>query len=144
MKKSATIIILLTVISQLVSAQTDEEAIKNVINNAYIGGIHNGGPIDDIRKGFHPSFVMMVLDNNEVKSVPIEQWIGNIEKSRAANKPAGEKAVAKYNIVNVAGSSASVVLDLSRGNKRIFTDNLLLYKFNEGWRIVSKNFYRYP
>jgi hypothetical protein len=144
MKRLAPIIILLSVITHFTFAQTDEDAIKQVINTAYIGGIHNGGPVDDIRKGFHPSFVMFVLDNNEIKSTPIEQWISNIEKSRAANKPAGEKAVAKYNIVNVAGTSASVVLDLHRGNKKVFTDNLLLYKFNDGWRIVGKNFYRYP
>lgn len=137
-------LVLTMVISQSLFAQSDDDAIKRVINTAYIGGIHNGGPIEDIRNGFHPSFVMMVLDKNEVKSVPIEQWIVNIEKSRAANKPAGEKAVAKFNAVNVTGSAASVVLDLYRGEKKVFTDNLLLYKFSEGWRIVSKNFYRYP
>lgn len=144
MKRVTRAAILLTLFAHFAYAQTDEDAIKQVINTAYVGGIHNGGPIDDIRKGFHPSFVMFVLDKNEVKTTPIEQWITNIEKSRAANKPAGEKAVAKFNIVNVAGTSASVVLDLHRGNKKVFTDNLLLYKFNEGWRIVGKNFYRYP
>jgi hypothetical protein len=137
-------IVLVALITQNVFAQNDDEAIRQVINTAYVGGIHNGGPVEEIRKGFHPSFVMMVLDNNEVKSVPIEQWISNIEKSRASGKTAGEKAVAKFNIVNVAGSSGSVVLDLTRGGKKVFTDNLLLYRFSEGWRIVSKNFYRYP
>jgi hypothetical protein len=144
MKRTAPFLTLFILLSQLAFSQTDDEAIRQVINTAYVGGIHNGGTIEDVRKGFHPSFVMMVLDKNDVKSVPIEQWIANIEKSRASGKPAGEKAVAKFNSVSVAGSSASVVLDLSRGNKKVFTDNLLLYKFSEGWRIVSKNFYRYP
>ncbi len=144
MKKLIHILLPLLFATGVSVAQNDDEAIKNVINTAYIGGIHNGGPIDDIRNGFHPSFVMFVLSNNEVKTTPIEEWITGIEKSRAANKPAAEKAVAKFDVVNVAGTSASVVLDLYRGNKKVFTDNLLLYKFNEGWRIVSKNFYRHP
>jgi Putative lumazine-binding len=126
-------------------AQSDDEAVKNTINSAYIGGIHNGGPIDDIRKGFHPSFIMFILNNNEVKSTTIDEWIGNIEKSRAANTAApANKAVAKFTSVAVSGTSASVTLDLFRGDKKVFTDNLLLYKFNEGWRIVAKNFYRHP
>jgi hypothetical protein len=125
-------------------AQTDEESVKEVINRAYLGGIHNGGPIDDIRNGFHPSFVMFVKSDNEVKSTTIEQWIAGIEKARqSANKPAGQ-AVARFLTVSVNGTAAAVVLDLYRDEKKVFTDNLLLYKFAEGWRIVGKNFYRHP
>lgn len=126
-------------------AQGDEEAVKQTINTAYIGGIHNGGPIDDIRKGFHPSFVMFVKNNNDTKSTTIEEWIGNIEKSRQSGgaKPANP-AVAKFQSVTVSGNAAAAVLDLYRGDKKVFTDNLLLYKFDEGWRIIAKNFYRHP
>lgn len=126
-------------------AQGDEDAVKQVINTAYIGGIHNGGPIDDIRKGFHPSFIMFVKNNNDIKSTTIEEWIGNIEKSRQSNtaKPANP-AVAKFQTVSISGTAAVATLDLYRGEKKIFTDNLLLYKFDEGWRIVGKNFFRHP
>jgi hypothetical protein len=124
----------------------EEDAVKQTINTAYVGGIHNDGPIEDIRKGFHPSFVMFVLNNNEIKSTTIDEWVGNIEKSRASKTaaPNQDKAVAKFISVIVSGTSASATLELHRGTKRIFTDNLLLYKFAEGWRIVGKNFYRHP
>jgi Putative lumazine-binding len=125
--------------------QTDEELVKQVVTNAYVLGIHNGGPVEDIRKGFHPSFNMLRMIDNAVKPLPIEEWIANIEKSRAqtpgTNPP---KTEGKFLNVTVAGSAANVVLELSRDNKKIFTDNLLLYKFTEGWRIVSKTFYRHP
>lgn len=143
MKAILTIVTLF--ITSFAVAQTDEEAVKATINSAYIGGIHNGGPVEDIRKGFHPSFVMFMLNNNEVKSTTIEEWITNLETSRASNpKPPANKAVAKFTNVVIAGTSASATLELYRGEKRVFTDNLLLYKFNEGWRIVGKNFYRHP
>src|SRR5688572_7287051 len=82
--------VILTAISINAFSQTDDDAVKQVINSAYVGGIHNGGPIDDIRKGFHPSFIMFVKNNNDVKTTTIEEWIGNLEKSRQAGaaKPA--------------------------------------------------------
>jgi hypothetical protein len=126
-------------------AQNDEAAIKQVINSAYVGGIHNGGPVADIRKGFHPSFIMFAKNNNDVKSTTLEEWITNIEKSRQSGGPApADPAVSNFKSVAVNGTAASVTLDLHRGNKKVFTDNLLLYKFDDGWRIVGKNFYRYP
>lgn len=125
-------------------AQSDEEAIKQVINSAYIGGIHNGGPVADIRRGFHPSFVMIAKSNNDVKTTALEDWISAIEKNRQSSPAPATPATAKFSAVQVNGFAAAVTLDLMRGDKKVFTDNLLLYKFDEGWRIVSKNFYRYP
>jgi hypothetical protein len=144
MKKTLSLILFLA-ITIASFAQSDEEAVKNAINTAYVGGIHNDGPIDDIRKGFHSSFVMFVLSNNEIKTTTIDEWVKNTEKSRAANPaPPATKSSAKFITVSVVGNSASVILDLYRGDKKVFTDNLLLYKFNEGWRIVAKSFYRHP
>lgn len=139
------ILALLCVVSFSSVAQTDEEKVMNVIQTAYIGGIHNGGPIEDIRNGFHPSFNMVRLVDNKVVLTPIEEWIAGIEKSRQQNTAAAPvKMEGKFVSTTVAGTSANVVLELSRGGKRIFTDHLLLYQFTEGWRIVSKTFYRYP
>lgn len=137
--------LVLAIVSFITTAQSDEADVKNVINTAYIGGIHNGGPVADIRKGFHPSFNMLRLMENEVKPLTIEEWIKNIETNRAKNPSAvAPKVEGKFISVSIAGTSASVVLELFREDKKIFTDHLLLYKFDEGWRIVSKTFYRHP
>lgn len=124
-------------------AQTDEEQVQQVVTTAYIGGIHNGGPIDDIRKGFHPTFNMLRLADNDVKPLAIEDWIANIEKSRGQQSSTPVKTSGKFVAVTVAGTAANVVLELYRNDKKIFTDNLLLYKFAEGWRIVSKTYHRH-
>jgi hypothetical protein len=125
-------------------AQTsDEEIIKAVIQTSYINGIQNGGSAEDIRKGFHPSFTMLRLVDNEVKPLPIEEWISNIEKNKAKNEPAPPKAEGKFINVDITGTAAIVKLDLFRNNKRTFTDYLVLYKFSEGWKIVSKTYFRY-
>ena len=135
----------LAAICSIAMAQTDEQDVKQVISTAYIDGIHNGGPIENIRKGFHPSFNMLRLVENEIKPLSIEEWVKNIELNRSKNTNTNQpKVEGNFIHVTVAGTSASVVLELSRSGKKIFTDHLLLYKFTEGWRIVSKTFYRYP
>ena len=132
-------------LSVAVFAQTEEDQIKAVITSAYINGIQNGGPIEDIRKGFHPSFVMQRFIDNEVKPLSIEEWIVNIEKSRAQNATASSvKTEGKFISISVVGTSANVALELYRADKKIFTDNLLLYKVKEDWRIVAKSYYRHP
>jgi hypothetical protein len=139
------LIIVFLLIGRAALAQSDEALVKEVVNSAYVSGIHNGGPVADIRKGFHPTFQMLRFMENDVKPFGIEEWITAIEKNHAqANATPAVRTEGKFVSVTVSGTVANVVLELYRGDKKIFTDNLLLYKFNEGWRIVSKTFYRHP
>ena len=143
MKKYLTIV-LLSVCTLTFAQTSDEDAVKQVVTSAYIEGIQNRGNVDDIKKGFHPSFNMLRLTDNDIKPLSITEWIANIEKSKAANEPPPAKAEGKFVNVDITGNAAVVKLDLSRNGKRTFTDYLVLYKFNEGWRIVSKTYYRHP
>jgi hypothetical protein len=136
--------LIILLLSTPVLAQNDEQQVKQVVTTAYIQGIHNGGPVADIRAGFHPTFNMLGLMDNQVKPLPIEEWISNIEKTRAQQTAQPQKTEGIFVSVAVAGNAANVVLDLYRADKKIFADNLLLYKFTEGWRIVSKTYYRHP
>lgn len=125
-------------------AQTaDEIEVKQVVTSAYIEGIHNRGSVDEIRKGFHPTFNMLRLVDNQIKPLPIEEWITNLEKQRKESTAPPVKTEGKFINVDVTGNNAVVKLELFRENKKIFTDYLVLYKFAEGWRIVSKTFYRH-
>jgi hypothetical protein len=145
--RKTTLLFIFLAISTLTFGQTktDEDAIKAVIENAYIGGIHNGGPIEDIRKGFHPSFKMLSLVNNDISPLSLEDWITRIENGRKQNtgKPT-TKAVSEYVSITISGNVATVVLNLLKNEKKIFTDHMILYKFSEGWRIVSKAYYKVP
>lgn len=126
--------------------QTEETAVKAVVTAAYVEGIQNNGSIDDIRRGFHPSFNMLRLVDNEIKPFPIEEWIAAIEKRRAEAKPDVKpvRTEATFLSVDVTGTAATVKLELYREGKKTFTDYLVLYKFSEGWRIVSKTYFRHP
>ena len=126
-------------------SQTDVDQVKQVVTSAYIEGIQNNGPIEDIKNGFHTSFNMLRLMDNDIKPLPIGEWIASIEKRRQENPaPPANRTEGKFLAVEVVGNAATIKLELHRGGKLIFTDFLLLYKFNEGWKIVSKTFYRHP
>jgi Putative lumazine-binding len=129
----------------LIAQGSEEDAIKQVITLSYIGGIQNNGSSDDIRKGFHPSFNMLRLIDNEVKPYPIEEWIAAIEKRKSETATSTvSSATGKFINVDVTGNAAVVKLELYRDNKKTFTDYLILYKFKEGWKIVSKTYFRHP
>lgn len=126
-------------------AQSDADQVKQVVTSAYIEGIQNNGPIQDIKNGFHSSFNMLRLMDNDIKPLPIGDWIAAIEKRRQENPaPPANRTEGKFLAVEVVGNAATVKLESHRGGKLIFTDFLSLYKFNEGWKIVSKTFYRHP
>lgn len=127
------LLLVFLLIGHVALAQNDEALVKETVNSAYVSGIHNGGPIADIRKGFHPTFQMLRFMENDVKPMGIEEWITAIEKNRAqTNATPAVRTEGKFVSVTVSGTAANVVLELYRGDKKIFTDNLLLYKFNEG------------
>jgi Putative lumazine-binding len=125
-----------------VFAQSDEEAVKQVVTSAYIEGIQNRGDVAAIRKGFHPSFNMLRMTDNNIAPVAIEDWITTLEKNKAQNTPL-TKTIGKFINVDVTGNAAVVKLELYREEKKIFTDYIALYKFIEGWRIVSKTYHRH-
>ncbi len=121
------------------------EAVMTVIRDAYIYGIHIDRDVDAIRKGFHPAFNILILKDDQITEYPIESWIQGIEASLEANPgPSKVKTTHKFSIVDATGNAAIARIEIFRDDVHIFTDYMSLYKFSNGWKIVSKIFYRHP
>lgn len=121
---------------------SDLTAIKKVVENAYVKGVHINRNPELIRKGFHPDFNMLVLNNNQLTKVPLEAWIQRIEEDKV--KRPGEdpdRSEHRFSLINLSGDAAFVRVELFKNKKHIFTDFMLLYRFSEGWKIVSKTFH---
>jgi len=127
-----------------VQEEAEKTAIKNVIQMAYIDGIQNYGNIEDIRKGFHPGFNLLMKRDEAMNKRSIEEWIKIIEKGKQEN-PSGpaQKVTGKFVFIDITGGAAAVKLELYRNSRHIFTDYLFLYKFSSGWKIVSKIYHRH-
>jgi hypothetical protein len=125
----------------------ERAAIVEVVTAAYVDGIHNFRDPAAIRAGFHPDFEMLILKDGELEKLPIAKWIESIEARNAKEPPPSDgvrTTSAEFPLVEVTGTAAICKVELTRGGELVFTDYLALYKFEEGWRIVGKSFYRHP
>lgn len=121
----------------------DKEQILKVIDKAYVQGLQNAKDIENIKKGFHPGFNLLGVDqNNHLSKLPIYTWYDMVEGRLAAGQLPEVETTAKYPLVDITGKAAVVKVELYREDRMIFTDYLSLYKFEEGWRIVSKIYHR--
>ena len=150
MKKTIILAVLMLAASALLAQSEKEaqEAIKQVILSAYVDGIQNNGEQEKIDAGFHPGFRLLgVGQGNEMWELPIYSWKERVAKDVAEGKKprkAEEAVSVKFLDVDVTGNAAVVKLEFYVGEKLTFIDYISLYKFEEGWKIVSKIFYRFP
>jgi len=151
MKKTIVTIVLLAMIPIFLLAQEeykeDKEAIKKVIQTAYVDGLQNKGPVEDVEMGFHPGFELLGMRNDDLTKWPIYSWI-LYHESKLKEDPGPPKkdefVTAKFPLIDVTENAAIAKVELYKGGEQIFTDYLSLYKFEEGWQIVSKIYYRLP
>lgn len=120
----------------------DEEAIKTLVQTAYVDGLINLGDLERTRAGFHPDFVLFGLQNGQLTRLPIADWIAGTEKRKAQGQKSPEMTCQILQ-VDITSSAAVVKLELHREGKHIFTDYLSLYKFPDGWKIVGKIYHRH-
>ena len=128
------------------NVDAEKDAVKKVIQTAYIDGLHNKGDLNEIQKGFHPGFVLLGVRDNSLTQLPVYTWIESFTK-RKNDDPSPLKPeqtmICEFLQIDITGNAAMAKINLKKNDVLIFTDYLLLYKFEEGWRIVSKTFYRY-
>ncbi len=147
MKKILMVALIFFLVSVVFSQSTDDAekpAIQKVIQEAYVDGLQNRGDLDKTREGFHPGFNLLGQRNNRLTKFPIYNWIASVENAKMEN-PNEQRPVttAKFVNIDVTGKAAVAKLELYRENKHIFTDYLSLYKFDEGWKVVSKIYHRH-
>jgi len=148
MSKFTVILWITLILPPLLFAGEEEEKdeIKKVITSAYVNGLQNKGPVSDIEAGFHPGFELLGIRNNELTKWPIYSWI-QYHENKLKDDPSPPKqdevVTAKFPLIDIIGNAAIVKIELFKGDQQIFTDYLSLYKFDEGWKIVSKIYYRH-
>ena len=132
----------------LVFAQeADKESIRKLVLTAYVDGLQNNGDLDATREGFYPGFELLVFQNDMVSKFPIYNWITYTEMDKAKEPgPLAEEDITscEFEFIDITGTAAVTKIHLSKGGKKIYTDYLSLYKFQDGWKIVSKIYFKIP
>jgi hypothetical protein len=143
--QNSIITVLLTTIGALAVANDEKQAVMKVVDEAYVQGVHANPSGEAMRKGFHADFIMFVFDAGKINKVTRDEWISRLEANKAKDGNSPKPVVkADFPLVEITGNAAVVKVELHRDGKHIFSDYLSLYKFDDGWKIVGKIFYRHP
>jgi hypothetical protein len=115
-----------------------------VVQTAYVDGIHRNSDADAMRGGFHPEFIMFMQTDEGMKILTRDAWAARIEKAGADPDRKTYEISAEVEIIGQSGNAAVVKVELGRDGKHVFTDFLSLYKTPDGWKIVAKIYQRHP
>ncbi len=115
----------------------DTGAVREVIEHAYVMGIFSNRDPAAVRAGFHPSFVMSVLDGDSTIVAPLEVWLGRLQLN---GEPSSDSVKHVFERVDVTANTAVAKLQLWINGHHTYTDYLGLYRFTDGWKIVTKVF----
>ena len=117
-----------------------EREIHEVIQRAYIEGIHNEQDAEKVWSGFHPEFrIFMRRQGGEVVRAGADAMLQGVIRQRETNPASGAvPVVGTVKVLDIDGTTAVVRVDLSRDGVVGCTDYLSLHRFDDGWKIVSK------
>jgi len=122
-------------------SQHEKQAIKQVIQKSYIDVLYGDKAIENIKDGFHEEFNMYVYYKNQFSKRSLSEWIErlmtNAAKESDSVKP--EYSV-EFALIDVTGQTGVVKLNIFENQKQKYTDYLTLYKFEEGWKVITKQF----
>jgi hypothetical protein len=124
--------------------EKEKASIREAIERAYIKGIHTDWDAEAARNGFHPEFEMLIFERDGIRKLPIGDWVKSIERNKQ-NHPEGPQYEITHEIpmVDITGNAAVAKIELYKDGAHIFTDYMSLYKFEDGWKIVGKIYYRH-
>ncbi len=126
---------------------SDEEAIRKVIQTSYVEGLQNEGDTVKINSGFHPSFEMLIpAKDGSLQKYGLAAWKAKIRENVADGRlprKKGEEISVKFLEVDVTGTAATAKFEFYVGGKLTFVDYMFLYRFSDGWKIVSKIYYKF-
>jgi hypothetical protein len=144
MKKLLLSVILITVTVATIAQESDKDAIKQVIQTAYVEGIQNEGNIEKIDSGIHPEFRLVGIgEGDEMWILPISEWKESVKKRVKEGKlprTGQDKVSVKFLDIDITGRAAMVKLEFYLGKQLRFIDYIGLYKFESGWMMVSKTY----
>lgn len=144
--KNLLLVLLMVFSLSLYAQKTDEEAVKDVIQVAYVEGLQNEGNIEKIDSGIHPGFNLLgIADGDEMWNLSIADWKAKtVKRLEAGELPRKEDLISiKFLSVDVTGTAAVAKIEFYVGEKLTYVDYISLYKFESGWKMVNKIYYKF-
>ena len=118
---------------QTVNAQTDLELITSTLND-YLEGTANGEP-ERVKRAFHPELNLYNVANDSLRVWYGQDYTGGIKQGKKSNR-IGRIVSIDYENDSAVGKIEIIMPD----PKRIYTDYLMLLKYQGRWKIIHKSY----
>lgn len=115
----------------------EEAAVRQVLIDAYVHGLHVNRDITAVTSGFHPDFIMHVYDDGQLIQAPLAMWLERLQLDGATNPKSVDY---QFDLVDLTGNAAIAKMEIFEDRRHIYTDYFGLYRFDDGWKIVNKIF----
>jgi len=141
------VICLITTLSFAQNLDDEKSAIKKVIQTAYVEGLQNEGDLKKIDSGVHPEFNLLgISEDGKLWKLPIDEWKQRVIKGMKAGEypRKGDKMVSiEFLNIDITGTAAVASFEFYIGKEKKYVDYISLYKFDDGWKMVSKIYYQF-
>ena len=118
---------------QISSAQTDLEAITATLMD-YVEGTANGEP-ERVKTAFHNDLNLYSIANDSLRVWHGQDYTGGIKQGKKSNR------IGRIVSIDYENDAACAKIEiLMPGPKRIYTDYLLLLKYQGSWKIIHKSY----
>lgn len=132
---------------EVTNNETEAALIRATIQSAYVEGLQNEGDFTKIDKGFHPSFELLIPEKDGgLKKYTLPEWKEKIKGDLASGKmpkKGDDRVSVKFLNIDVTGNAAMAKFEFYVGSRLTFVDYQFLYKYADGWKIVSKIYHRF-
>lgn len=136
--------VLFLIASTHIFAQTpDRTVIEGVITESYLIPVYLSTNTEAIKKGFHEKFSLYDLQKGELSLLSRDEWIESILLANQQTQVKKKTYNWMFELIDIEEQTAMVKLRINENGTIKFVDYLTLYKFREGWRIITKQFTQY-
>ena len=126
-------LVIIVIGMQTTNAQSDLEAITSTLMD-YVEGTANGEP-ERVKRAFHPELNLYSVANDSVRVWYGQDYTGGIKTGRKSNR------IGRIVSIDYENDAACAKIEiLMPGPKRIYTDYLLLLKYQGSWKIIHKSY----
>ncbi len=131
--KKAFLFVLVLMGIQISTAQSEFELIRNTLMD-YIEGTANGEP-ERVKRAFHPELNLYSIRNDSINVWYGRDYTGGIKEGKKSNR------IGRIVSIDYENDAAMAKIEIIMpGPKRIYTDYLMLLKYQGRWKIIHKSF----
>lgn len=114
-------------------AQTEIKLIQETLMD-YIEGTANGEP-ERVKNAFHKDLKLYHIANDSLIIWSGENYVNNITSGKKSNR------IGRIVSIDYENDAANAKIEIDMPDrKRIYTDYLLLLKYEDKWKIIHKSF----